>query len=130
MTHAATTTTQDALPGHHATNRDERNWAMFCHLISFAGYVFPFANIFGPLVLWLMKRDEWSLVDDQGKESLNFQISWTIYVFVSALLCFVLIGFLVLPVLLLASLILVVVATIKASEGERYRYPLTIRFIN
>jgi hypothetical protein len=61
------------------SNSEERNWAMTCHLASFAGYVLPLGNIIGPLVAWLMKRDEFPLVDDQGKEALNFQISMTIY---------------------------------------------------
>ena len=109
--------------------REERNWAMLCHLISFSGYMIPFGNVIGPLLLWLLKREEWPLVDDQGKESLNFQITWTIFFFVTLVLCFFMIGFLILPALILAHLILVVLATIKASEGERHRYPLAIRFI-
>ena len=87
-------------------------------------------NILGPLVMWLLKREESSLVDDQGKESLNFQITLTIYLCITIVLCFVAIGLFILPVLLIASLILVIIATIKASEGERYRYPLTIRFVD
>lgn len=126
----ATTATPDLSPAHLPGTRDERNWAMFCHLISFSGYLIPFGNILGPLVLWLLKREESPLVDDQGKESLNFQISLTIYFFISIVLCFLVIGLFILPVLMIASLILVVIATIKASEGERYRYPLTFRFID
>ncbi len=120
----------DAVTAPDPATRDERNWAMACHLVSFAGYVIPFGNVIGPLLLWLLKREEWPLVDDQGKESLNFQITWTIFFFISIVLCFVAIGFLLLPVVILADLILVVIATIKASEGERYRYPLAIRFIS
>ena len=52
---------------------------MLCHLSSLAGSVIPFGNIVGPLVVWLIKKDEYAFVDDQGKESLNFQISITIY---------------------------------------------------
>ena len=119
-----------ALPGLDPKTREERNWAMLCHLISFSGYLIPFGNIFGPLLLWLLKREEWPQVDDQGKESLNFQITWTIFFFISIVLCFVAIGFILLPVVILVDLILVVIATIKASEGELYRYPVTIRFIS
>ena len=118
-----------ALPELDPKTKEERNWAMLCHLISFSGYLIPFGNIFGPLLLWLLKREEWPQVDDQGKESLNFQITWTIFFFISIVLCFVAIGLLLLPVVILVDLILVVIATIKASEGELYRYPLTIRFI-
>ena len=62
-------------------------WAGFCHLAALAGYVVPMVgNIVGPLVVWLMKKEEYPLVDDQGKESINFQISILIYVAVSAVL--------------------------------------------
>ena len=81
-------------------------------------------------MLWLLKREEWPQVDDQGKESLNFQITWTIFFFISIVLCFVMVGLVLLPVVILVGLILVVVATVKASEGELYRYPLTIRFVS
>ncbi len=123
------TSTPETLSTPDPATRDQRNWAMFCHIVSFFGYLIPFANIFGPLLMWLLKREEWELVDDQGKESLNFQISWTIYFFITLVLCFVVVGFLLLPVVILAHLILVTVATVKASEGQRYRYPMTIRFI-
>ncbi len=132
MTDAATPTDPAAaapLPGLDPKTKEERNWAMLCHLISFSGYLIPFGNIFGPLLLWLLKREEWPQVDDQGKESLNFQITWTIFFFITIVLCFVMIGLVLLPVVILVDLILVVIATIKASEGELYRYPLTIRFI-
>jgi len=60
------------------TTKDDRTWAMLCHLSGLAGYVVPFGNIFGPLIIWLIKRDQSWFVDDQGKEALNFQISWAI----------------------------------------------------
>ena len=108
----------------------ERNWAMFCHLAALAVFVFPFfGNIIGPLVVWLIKKDESSYVDQQGKESLNFQISFTLYSVVAAILVIILIGILLLIALGIAWLVLVIVATIKASSGEPFRYPLTIRFI-
>ena len=68
--------------------KQERTWAMLCHLGAFAGLIFPFANIFAPLVIWLIKKDESLFVEDQGKESLNFQISMTIYCVVAAILTF------------------------------------------
>jgi len=68
-------------------------------------------------------------VDDQGKESLNFQISMAIYGIISGILCLVLIGFVLLIVLLVANVILIIIATVRASKGEVYRYPFTIRFI-
>ena len=111
-------------------DKDARMWGMFSHLTALSAFIgIPFGNIIGPLIIWLIKREEFPLVDDQGRESLNFQISMTIYTIVSFFLCFIIIGFLILPAVLLADLILVIIASVKANKGEAYRYPLTIRFI-
>jgi uncharacterized Tic20 family protein len=111
-------------------NREARNWGMLCHLTALAGFIgIPFGHILGPLVVWLLKKNDYPSVDEQGKESLNFQISLSIYGIISALLIFVMVGIFLLIVLILADLILVIVASVKTSNGESYRYPLTIRFI-
>ncbi|MCZ6795874.1 MAG: DUF4870 domain-containing protein [Planctomycetota bacterium] len=103
---------------------------MLCHLLAFAGYVVPpVGHIIGPLVIWLLKKDEHPFIDDQGKESLNFQISMTIYVFVSGILVLVFIGILLVIGLIIANVVLIIIASIKAAGGEYYRYPLTIRFL-
>lgn len=107
----------------------EKNWGMFCHLAALAGFIIPFGNIVGPLIIWLIKKDESAYVDKQGKESLNFQISVSIYALVSAVLALVLIGFLLLIVIGIATLILIIVAALKANNREDFQYPLTIRFI-
>jgi hypothetical protein len=109
--------------------KDARTWAMFCHVGAFAGYIIPFGHIIAPLIIWLIKKDESPLVDDQGKESLNFQISISIYAIVAALLTFVIIGIVLLIALLMFDVVMVIVATVRANSGERYRYPLCIRFI-
>ena len=110
--------------------RDERMWAMFCHLSALAGFVIPFGNIVAPLVIWLIKKEEYELVLDQGKEAVNFQISMTIYVIASAILIILVIGIPLLIILGIFDLIVIIIASIKANEGEKYRYPLTIRFID
>jgi len=109
--------------------RQERMWAMLCHLTALAVFVFPLGNIIGPLIIWLIKKDESEFVNDQGKESLNFQISFTIYCLVAALLIIVVVGIILLIALGIAFLILVIIASIKANDGEKYRYPLTLRLI-
>jgi uncharacterized Tic20 family protein len=109
--------------------KQARTWAMLCHIGAFAGYLIPFGHIIAPLILWLVKKDESSLVDDQGKESLNFQISMTIYAVIAGLLILVVIGIILLIALGIFDLIVVIVAAVKANEGEKYRYPLSIRFI-
>jgi uncharacterized Tic20 family protein len=121
-------------PGMHTMNqqgdKQNRTWAMFCHLASLSACIgIPFGNIIGPLVVWLVKKDEFAIVDEHGKESLNFQISLSIYSIISFFLCFAFIGFLILPAILIAGLVFVIIATLKANKGEPYRYPLTIRFI-
>lgn len=108
---------------------DERTWAMLCHLSTFAGYLVPFGNILGPLVIWLVKREKLPLVDDQGKEALNFQISITIYMIVALILCFVIIGIPLVFALIIFDLVLTIIATVQANSGVAYRYPLTIRII-
>jgi hypothetical protein len=110
-------------------NRDQNTWAMLCHLSALVGFIFPLGNILGPLVIWLIKKDEYPLVADQGKEALNFQISMTIYYIVAIILIIILIGILLLIALALFSLVVTIMAMVKANEGVAYRYPMCIRFI-
>ena len=84
----------------------------------------------GPLVVWLMKRGDSPEIDAYGKESLNFQISMLIYDAVAAILCVVLIGIPILIGLWVLNTVLVIIASVKAGQGEFYRYPFTIRLIN
>ncbi len=109
---------------------ETKTWAMFIHLSALSGLIgVPFGHIVGPLVLWLIKKDQNAELDAHGKEALNFQISSYIYGIVSALLILVLIGIVLLPIVIIGNLILTVVGAIKANNGEFYRYPLTIRFL-
>jgi hypothetical protein len=110
-------------------DKDERMWGMLCHLIAFSGFVVPFGSLLGPLIIWLIKKDEMPFVDDQGKESLNFQLTMLIAFVISIILIVVVIGFLLLGVLCIYEIVVLIIATIKANEGVRYRYPYTIRFI-
>ncbi len=110
-------------------NPDERTWAMFCHLSVFAGCIIPFGNIIGPLIIYSVKRQEFPLVEDQGKEVLNFQITLSIALIISAILMLVIIGIFLLIAIGLVGLILTVVGALKANNGEYYRYPFCIRFL-
>lgn len=109
-------------------HKEEKTHAMLCHLLALSGIVIPFGNIIGPLIMWLMKKDHSYFVDMHGKESLNFQISNLIYTFISGLLMFIVIGFVTTPILFIFWLVMTIIASIRASEGNGYRYPLTIRF--
>jgi uncharacterized protein len=114
---------------------NERQWGMLCHLAALLQFVGPsLGNIIGPLIVWLIKKDEYPFVDEQGKESLNFQISMTLYMWVASLaLVLTCVGLIIIPVvfavLTLVDVIFMIVAAIKASGGESYRYPMTIRFL-
>ena len=108
---------------------NDNSLAVVMHLLGFAGFVFPFGNIIAPLILWLVKRAQSPLLDRTGKEVVNFQISYTIYAAVAGLLCFVLVGFLILPALFILWVVFMVIAAIKTGNGEEFRYPLTIRLL-
>jgi hypothetical protein len=107
-----------------------RTWTVLCHATALAGFFVPWAgHILGPLIVWLAKRGDSPEIDEHGKESLNFQISMLIYNLIAGVLCLVLIGFVILGILHILNLVLVIVASIQASEGKLYRYPITIRLI-
>jgi len=111
-------------------SKDEQNWAMICHLSALAGYLIPFGNIAGPLIVWLIKRGEMPLVESNGKEALNFQITVLIAVAVCIPLMFILIGIPLMIIIGLGALILTIMAAVKVSNGEfEYRYPLTLRLL-
>src|SRR5467141_4609516 len=107
-----------------------RTWTVLCHASALAGFFIPAAgHILGPLIIWLAKRGDSPEIDAHGKESLNFQISMLIYNVIAGILCLVLIGFVILGILHILNLVLVIVASVQASDGKFYRYPLTIRLI-
>ncbi len=111
--------------------RDTRRWAMACHLAALSCYLsIPFGNLLGPLLVWLFKREDDPFIEEQGREALNFQLSITLYGFIAFLLCFIFIGLLLLPVLVIFHLVCTIIAGVKAGNGEAYRYPLTIRFLH
>jgi len=119
--------TGDAPSGDSPTG--DYTMGMLCHLLSLTQFLIPTGNIIGPLILWIVKKDQDAFVDATGKEVLNFQISMTIYALVCILLFFVIIGMLLLPVLMIVNIVFTIIAAIKANEGQLYRYPFTIRFI-
>lgn len=111
------------------SSNDERTFSMLCHLSALSGLIIPFGNVIGPLVFWLLKKDEYAEVDRQGKAALNFQLSLTIYSIVAAILIVILVGFVLLGAIFLFGLIMTIVASVKSSNGERFEYPLSINLI-
>ncbi|MET1079391.1 MAG: DUF4870 domain-containing protein [Pseudomonas sp.] len=110
-------------------SQEVRQWAMFCHFAAFAGMIIPFGNLLGPLLVWQLKKDLDPFVDAQGKEALNFQITVSLAMLVSMLLMLVVIGFVLIGIIGLGALVLMIIAGIKANEGQAYRYPFTWRVI-
>ena len=109
---------------------------MLCHLSALAGYVVPFGNVLGPLLVWQTKKNEFPSVEVHGKAALNFQLTVLIALFVgiiaAVLLSFVCIGFLLFPVVIgiaLCGLIFAIIAGIKANNGEAYRYPWSLTLV-
>jgi len=110
-----------------------KTWGMACHLASLAGYFIGFGQIIGPLIVWLIYKDRFAFVDDQGKESLNFQLTTYIAVacasvFICLIVTMPLVIFLY-GVIALLHLVFTIVASVQAASGKRYRYPLTLRLI-
>ena len=108
-----------------SVSQDDRTMAMIGHL---SGIV---AGFIGPLIIWLINKDkpEKAWLIGQSKEALNFQITIAIAWFVAILLSFLLIGFLLYPVILIGNIILCIMAGMKANEGVDYRYPFALRLI-
>jgi hypothetical protein len=107
-----------------------RQWAMFCHYSAFFWFLAPMiANVLGPLIIWQLKKDMDPFVDQQGKEALNFQITFSILLMIGTALTWVLIGFPLIALFSLVALVLVVIAGIRANEGKAYRYPFCWRFL-
>jgi len=107
-----------------------RTWNILCHASALLGIFLHFpGHLLGPLIVWLAKRDDSPEIDAHGKESVNFQISMLIYNGIAVVFCLVLVGFAFLAVLWVLNAVFVIVASIQASDGKFYRYPMTIRFI-
>lgn len=115
-------------PG-HAPDPTERNWGVAVQLAGFAGVIVPFANIVIPaLVLWL-KRDSSAFIEAHALESLNFQITMTLYLAIALVLTYVLIGYLIIGFLVLFEIVVVIRAALRASQGEFVEYPLCLRLV-
>ena len=112
----------------HGQSQD-RTLCITAHLLPFIGFIIPFGNILGPLVLFLIKRADSPEVARYAKESLNFQISVTIYLVISIVLMLILIGFILMFVVGIGAIALMIIAAFKASNGEFYQYPFTIRLV-
>ena len=112
-----------------AVDQAVRNTAVAAHLSSFVGLVVPFGSVIGPLAVWLTRRDRDPFIDDAGREALNFGISIAIYGSLMLVAALMLVGIPVLIVGVIAWVVLASLAAAKASQGQAYRYPLTLRLV-
>src|SRR5882762_6757795 len=117
-----------------------RNWSMLCHLSALAGLFIPFGNILGPLIVWQIKKNDLPEIDTHGKESLNSQITILIITLIFSVFLFSTIGYgaligspfamftgglglgLLLSLIKLTSWVLVILAAVRANNGELFRY--------
>jgi uncharacterized Tic20 family protein len=116
-------------PGQQPLSPDqERLWAMLAHLLSFVA-AYLFLGFVAPLVVLLVFGPRSAYVRAHAVESLNFNLSWLLYAIVSVVLIFIGIGILLLLALGIAYVVLIIIASVRANNGEFFRYPLTIRFV-
>lgn len=115
--------------GPHVPTRDERQWAMLCHVSAMLMYVTAIGGLLAPFVIWLLKRDDMPFVADQGKETINFQITVLLALAASIVLMLVLVGFVLFWALLAFHFVVTIVAAVKVTEGVAYRYPFCWRVI-
>ena len=115
--------------GAGAVDQAVRNTAVAAHLSTFAGLVVPFGSVIGPLAVWLTRRDRDPFIDQAGREALNFGISIAIYGVVALVGALMLVGIPVLIAGVVAWVVLASLAAVKASQGQAYRYPLTMRLV-
>ena len=123
-----TTTTAESATDAMSVTADQRNLAVLSHLSAFV-FFFGIPSVVGPLVAWLLKRDD-AYVGAHAREALNFNLSFMLYGIVAAISIIFLVGIILLPAVLITWFVLVIAAAIKAANGENLEYTLTIRFVS
>jgi len=110
--------------------KDEKTNAMVCHLLAYLSFSgIPLGGVLGPLIMWIIKKNDSPFIDECGKEAINFQISMIIYTLICIPFCFILVGYPMLFLLLVIDIICIFKAANAANRGILYQYPWTIRFI-
>jgi len=113
-----------------AIPRDARKWAMLCHIIALVGLLGNgIGFVLGPLLVWMIKKEDHPFVDEQGKEAVNFQLTMMLLAIVCSFLILVVVGLFLLPIVIIVAVVFSVIGAIKANEGEHYRYPFALRLI-
>jgi len=112
-------------PAPPVTTSEDRLWIIVCHLSIFVG-----VGLLLPLIVYLVKKVDSPLVAEHAKEAPNFHISILLYWIITGLLCFIVVGVLLIPVVGIIMVVFPIIAAVKASNGEFYRYPLTLRLVS
>jgi uncharacterized Tic20 family protein len=116
-------------------NNREKNLAMLCHLTALLGFLIPFGNLIGPVIVWMMGKSDSPFVDEHGKASLNFQISLTLY-FIGVAVLGIFLGPLVVVLILVAGIavlygiVMIIVNAVKAHNGDEGVYALSTHFLS
>jgi len=129
------------------STKNDNNTAFLIHLSAFFGYVIPFGAIVGPLVIWEINKEKSEFVNENGKEAINFNLSYLLYTFLLGLsvvpfiirtvvsefhhldLFGIITAGSLIGLLVIVKFVLIILAAVSANRGEVYRYPLTIKFI-
>ncbi|MBW8885288.1 MAG: DUF4870 domain-containing protein, partial [Planctomycetia bacterium] len=114
-------------PPQYVPTPEERSWGLLAHLSSLIASLLGGLSFLGPLIIWLVKKDESPFVGDQAKEALNFQIAVMIASLVCTITC---VGIIIVPVLLVGDIVFTVIGAMEANKGVYYRYPYTLRLIS
>jgi uncharacterized Tic20 family protein len=117
-------------PPKYVPTPEERSWGLLAHLSGLIAYLLGGLTFLGPLIVWLIKKEQSPFIADQAKEALNFQITVAIALLISAVSIFVCVGFILVPVVIIGSIIYSIIAAMEANKGVYYRYPYTVRFIS
>jgi len=108
----------------------ENSYIALMHVAQFGGYILPFLGFILPVVMWMDKKDQSEAIDKHGKNIVNFMISWALYVAVSSLLIFMVIGIPMLVAMVVMQVTFIILAALKAANGEYWKYPLSIEFFS
>jgi len=115
-------------PSPRERRKKARDWCMFLHLSLFAGHTVPMGGIIVPIIIWQTQKDEMPEIDEHGKNAVNWIISSMLYTVICIALCFVFVGFVLLPILVVLNIVFPIIAAVKANEGQVWKYPLAIPF--
>lgn len=102
---------------------------MFLHLSALSFMIFPGISILPAIIMWAVKKDESPFIDDHGKESVNFQISFLLWGLIACLSILACVGVVLLPAVTIIAAVAIIISAVRANNGEFVRYPMTIRFI-